>query len=171
MSKKKKKQRSKSYSTTSAAPSNEGSSASEPMDSRRDVLRKLRNGGIAVAVLGGGGWFAVRDVQATIHEHDLSRIGNGIPTVVQIHDPNCLLCTALQKEARAAMENFEESDLQFLVANIRDAKGKKLASQHGVGHVTLLLFDKDGKRREIMRGSNDRSVLEPAFRQFLAQSS
>jgi len=31
------------------------------------------------------------------------------------------------------------------------------------------LFDGKGKRREIMRGSNDRAVLEPAFRQFVTQ--
>jgi len=135
------------------------------------VLRKFRNGGIAVAVLGGGGWLAIRDVQATIQEHDLSRIGNGVPTVVQVHDPNCSLCIALQKETRAAVEEFEDGEIQFLVANIRDARGQKLATEHGVGHVTLLLFDGKGRRREIMRGPNDRAILEPAFRQFLAQVS
>ena len=169
---KKKKQRSKSYNTKSSTPSKQQTSpAAEAGDSRRDVLRKFRNGGIAVAVLGGGGWLAVRDVQATIHEHDLTRIGNGIPTVVQIHDPNCGLCIALQKETRAAIGEFEDGEIQFLVANIRDERGRKLATQHSVGHVTLLLFDSEGNRREIMRGSNDRSVLEPAFRQFLAQHS
>jgi len=167
---KKKKQRSKSYSTKSAAPSKQASPAVEAGSSRRDMLRKFRNGGIAVAVLGGGGWFAVRDVQATIQEHDLSRIGNGVPTVVQIHDPNCSQCIALQKEARAAIEAFEDDTIQFLVANIRDARGQKLATEHGVGHVTLLLFDAKGKRQEIMRGSNDRVVLESAFRQFLAKT-
>jgi len=89
--------------------------------------------------------------------------------VVQIHDPNCSLCLALQKETRAAIKEFDDGEIQFLVANIRDARGKKLATEHGVGHVTLLLFDGKGKRREIMRGSNDRAVLEPAFRQFVTQ--
>ena len=168
---KKKKQRSKSYNTKSGAASKKTEVVVDAEESRRDVLRKFRNGGIAVAVLGGGGWLAVRDVQATIQEHDLSRIGNGVPTVVQIHDPNCGLCIALQKETRAAIEEFDDGEIQFLVANIRDARGRKLASEHGVGHVTLLLFDGKGKRREIMRGSNDRAVLEPAFRQFLAQTS
>ncbi len=168
---KKKKQRSKRYNTTSAAPSKQENRVEEAGSSRRDVLRKLRNGGIAVAVLGGGGWFAVRDVQATIREHDLSRIGNGTPSVVQIHDPNCSICIALQKESRAAVENIEGGGLQFLVANIRDAKGKKLATQNGVGHITLLLFDGKGKRQEILRGPNDRDTLESTFRQFLAKTS
>ena len=167
---KKKKQRSKSYSTKSAAPSKQSNPAVEAGSSRRDMLRKFRNGGIAAAVLGVGGWFAVQDVQATIQEHDLSRIGNGVPTVVQIHDPSCSLCIALQKETRAAVGEFEDDQIQFLVANIQDSRGKKLATDHGVGHVTLLLFDGKGNRKEIMRGSNDRAVLESAFRQFLANT-
>jgi len=163
---KKQKRRAKSYDT--AASKSAPAKTAEPT-TRRDTLRKIRNGGIALAGLGGGGWVAVQDVQATIQEHDLTRIGNGVPTVVQIHDPNCSLCLALQKETRAAIKEFDDGEIQFLVANIRDARGKKLATEHGVGHVTLLLFDGKGKRREIMRGSNDRAVLEPAFRQFVTQ--
>lgn len=111
----------------------------------------------------------MEDVQATVREHDLSRIGNGIPTIVQIHDPNCSICAALQKETRAAVDGFDDGELQFLVANIKDARGRKLASDHGVPHVTLLLFDGEGKRRDILRGPNDRSVLKPAFREFVKQ--
>jgi len=136
---------------------------------RRDGLLRYRNRAIGLSVIAVGGWFVVKDVQATVREHDLNRIGNGVPTVVQIHDPNCSVCAALQKEARAAMSGFEETELQFLVANIRDARGSRLAAEHGVPHVTLLLFDGDGQRREILRGPNDRSVLEPAFRQFARQ--
>ncbi len=134
---------------------------------RRDILRRYRNRAIAVAVVGTAGWFIANDVQATAREHDLTRIGNGIPTVVQIHDPNCAICAALQKEARAAIGDFEEGDLQFLVANLRDERGRKLAADNSVGHVTLLLFDGDGKRRDILRGSRDRTELEPVFRRFV----
>ena len=165
---KKQKKRTKNYSTaTSAAEA--AAAAKEPL-TRRDVLRRYRNRGIGLAVVGVAGWFVVEDVQATVREHDLTRIGNGVPTVVQIHDPNCSICAALQKETRAAVKGFDESELQFLVANIKDARGSKLAADHGVPHVTLLLFDGDGKRRQILRGPNDRSVLEPRFRQFVKQA-
>jgi len=164
---KKQKKRSKRYDTASPVPQND-SAKNEPL-SRRDVLRRYRNRGICVAVAGAAGWFVVQDVQATVHEHDLTRIGNGIPTVVQIHDPNCSVCAALQKETRAAMKDFEDAELQFLVANIKDARGKKLAAEHGVPHVTLLLFDGAGQRHQILRGSNDRSVLAPTFRRFVKQ--
>ena len=133
---------------------------------RRDLFRTFRNGGIAAALLGGGGWLVVRDVQATIAEHDLSRIGNGIPTIVQIHDPQCSQCIQLQKNTRSALEGFPDNDLQFLVANIKDARGRRLATEHSVGHVTLILFDADGKRRDILRGPSTIQSLEERFRRF-----
>jgi len=131
---------------------------------RRAFLRKLRNGGIAAVVIGGGGWFGVRDVQTTMREHDLSRIGNGMPTVVQIHDPQCPTCVALQREVRDAVCEVGEAKLQFLVANIRTAKGRELADRHGVGHVTLLLLDGDGQRQRILTGPRKRDQLAGAFR-------
>ena len=121
-------------------------------------------------LLGGGGWLVVRDVQATIAEHDLSRIGNGIPTIVQIHDPQCSQCIQLQKNTRSALEGFPDNDLQFLVANIKDARGRRLATEHSVGHVTLILFDADGKRRDILRGPNTIQSLEERFRRFHKES-
>lgn len=137
--------------------------------SRRTVLRKLRNGGIAALLISGGGWFVVRDVQATMREHDLSRIGNGTPTVVQIHDPECPRCVALQREARDAICEVGEANLQFLVANIQTAKGRKLANAHGVGNVTLLLLDGSGRRQGILAGSRRREELADLFRGHVAR--
>jgi len=137
--------------------------------SRRAFLRKLRNGGIAALILGGGGWFGVRDVQATMRERDLTRIGNGMPTVVQIHDPQCPTCIALQREARDAVCEVGEARLQFLVANIRTAEGRDLARRHRVGHVTLLLLDGSGRRQSILTGPRKRDQLAGAFRDHVAR--
>lgn len=137
---------------------------------RRDFLRKMSSRGLIVAAVGGAGWFLVEEVRATIREEDLSRIGNGIPAVVQIHDPQCPRCAALQREAREALAEFDEGELQYLVANIRSAKGRKLANAHGVGHITLLLFDGDGQRRDVLVGPNTAENLEHAFRGHLARS-
>ncbi len=164
---KKQKKRAKGYSTTSSVPKNKTEEA-KPV-TRRDVLRRYGYRAAAVAAISVGGWFLVQDVQATAREHDLTRIGNGVPSIVQIHDPNCSVCAALQKEARAAIKDFEEDELQFLVANIKDARGSKLAADNGVPHITLLFFDGKGRRHEIMRGPQDRSILKPAFRQFVNQ--
>ena len=134
---------------------------------RRDFLGKLRNGAFLIAAVGAVGWYVVSEVRAGIDEADLTKIGNGIPTVVQIHDPQCPVCQALQKEARTALEAFEDGELQYLVANIRQDKGRSLAAKHGVQHVTLLLFDGNGERKEILSGSNTADYLEEAFRRHL----
>lgn len=138
--------------------------------SRRDFLRKMGNRALVVAVVGGTGWYLVEEVRATIREEDLSRIGNGIPAVVQIHDPQCPRCAALQRETREAMEQFDDSELQYLVANIRSAKGRQLAGAHGVGHITLLLFDGKGERLDVLVGPNTSANLVHAFRRHLTRS-
>ena len=139
-----------------------------PGPSRRSVLLKLRNGAIAVAIISGAGWVTTSHVSAVLDEHDLSRIGNGTPVVVQIHDPQCALCVALQREARSALSDFKDDELQFVVANIKTTGGSRLAARHGVGHVTLLLFDGNGKVRSVLAGSNNRAFLRTAFTNHLA---
>ncbi len=135
--------------------------------SRRDLISNLGMLAGGIAVLGAGGWYVIGDVQAGIREADLSRIGNGRPAVVQIHDPQCTSCLALQKEARAALDSIDHDRLQYVVANIRQPDGRRLADAHGVGHVTLLLFDGAGRRREVLQGNYSAAALEEAFRAHL----
>ena len=139
--------------------------------SRREFLATLSNAGLIVAASGGVGWYLIDEVCATTRENDLTRIGNGIPAVVQIHDPECPRCRALQKEARDAMSGFNENELQYLVANIRLTKGRQLATKHGVGHITLLLFDGKGNRRGVLVGQNTSDYLEDAFRDHVTRVS
>ena len=49
--------------------------------------------------------------------YDLSVIGNGTPTVVQIHDQNCRLCRQLKTNLDSVKSDFKE-DIQFKTANI-----------------------------------------------------
>jgi hypothetical protein len=135
--------------------------------SRREFFATLSNAALVTAATGGVGWYFIDEVCATTREHDLTRIGNGIPAVVQIHDPECSHCRALQSETRDALSNFKENELQYLVANIRLDKGRQLANTHGVGHVTLLLFDGKGNRRRILAGQNTSDFLVGAFRSHL----
>ena len=141
--------------------------AKVPMPSRRHILQKVRSIGLGAAVVASGGWFFIRDVQATMRENDLSRIGNGVVTVVQIHDPQCPLCQTLQRESRAAVCDIGSDKLQFLVADIRTEAGRKFARIHNVRHVTLLLLDGDGRRHAILTGPNKRDHLEGVFRRHL----
>lgn len=165
-----KRQKTKAKPTAKAAkktPSAPTTTTPAPR-SRRDVLRSARNYGIAAAVLGGGGWYLATDVYASFGEHDLTRIGDGVPAVVQIHDPGCPICRRLQREARAAMTAFDDGALRYVVADITTPEGRRLAGVHDVGHATLLLFDGAGQRRSVLRGEADRALLEDAFRRHVA---
>jgi len=88
------------------------------------------------SVVAGIGLFSVNAVQATVAEHDLTRVGTGTPTIVQIHDPQCSLCTALQRETRRALRDLPEGALTYLIANIRNEDGAAFANRHGQPHVT-----------------------------------
>lgn len=157
--KKKTKSRPRQKTNQTAAP------APKAVDrNRRAALTRLRNWGILCVVAGAGAWYLVQDVTATIAEHDLSRIGNGVPSVVQIHDQSCSSCLALQREARDAMREFDDGELQYLVADLKSPAGKNLAATHGVSHVTLLLFDGEGQRRKILAGPNTSEILGHYFR-------
>ena len=82
--------------------------------------------------------------------------------VVQTQDSQCLQCVALQKEVREAASEFKDDESQFVVANIRSEKGRRLGNEHRVGHVTLLLFDGNGKRRRrTIVGPNASAYLPP----------
>ena len=95
------------------------SKAAKTKLTRRDFFEKVGYVTLGAAVVGGGSWFFVEEVRATIRETDLSLIGNGVPAIVQIHDPQCPLCVTLQRESRDALCEIEGSQLQLLVANIR----------------------------------------------------
>ena len=141
--------------------------AAGPETSRRRFLGLMKTGAIGVAAVGGLGWLVRDQFMATAAEYDLTRIGQGTPKVVQIHDPQCPSCAALQREARAAVETFDEDEICLLVANIRTAKGSAFAASHGVGHVTLLLFDGAGRRVAVLEGRRQRDELMQRFKQIV----
>lgn len=159
---KRQKKKSQKLPTRQAVPKTNAAATEQGLD-RRAFFGKVRNLALYGAIGGGVAWYFVKEVDAAICEGDLSRIGNGVPTVVQVHDPQCPRCVALQKEAREAVSSFEDGELQFLVANIRTEEGRRLANKHRVGHVTLLLLDGAGKRRRTIVGPNTSDYLERQF--------
>ncbi|MEM1074804.1 MAG: hypothetical protein AAF665_05270 [Pseudomonadota bacterium] len=139
--------------------------SSNPTDkqTRRDVLKIARNGALGLAAVGGAGYWALGSFRAYAAEHDLTRLGKGAPAIVQVHDPQCPTCTALQKQTRAALKAFGDCGLVYLVADIKTDDGAELAAQHGVPHVTLLFFDGQGELLNTVHGLHTRAQLEPMF--------
>jgi len=131
----------------------------EPKITRRNMLGLARNGAIGAVVLAGVGYVGTRMYRSYTDEHDLTRIGKGKPVVVQVHDPQCPTCTALQREVRKAMKQFGECDVIYLVADIKQVEGAAFAAVHNVPHVTLVLMDGTGEVTQILRGMRHREEL------------
>lgn len=154
MAKAKKKQRSKQKKKAATA-------VAEP--TRRDALKLLRNGGIGAVAVGGVGWWVVSGVQAVAAEQDLSRVGQGKPAVVQIHDPQCALCTELQRQARKALKDINDDNLLYLVASTRTDDGAAFAAGLGLSHVTLVLMNGDGQVEDVLQGVRQSDELKVHF--------
>ncbi|WP_371224899.1 hypothetical protein [Roseovarius sp. 2305UL8-3] len=138
-----------------------------PPVSRRDAMTRIAWVGVGgAAVLGVGGAFAI-DFRNKMAEGDLTRIGQGVPTIVQIHDPTCSLCRELQRETRAALKQFDDEAVTYLVANIQNIDGADFQAQMGLPNVSLVLFDGDGTRVSYVQGVTPRDELEQTFRRQL----
>ena len=132
---------------------------------RREVLRTALIGGGALLALGGAGTAFAIDFRNKLAEQDLTAIGNGKPTIVQVHDPSCALCTSLQKATRRALRSFEDGSINFRVANITTQAGSTFQGQQGLPHVTLALFDADGRRVQVVRGVQSPEFLVQTFKE------
>ncbi len=134
---------------------------------RRSALGRIgiyAVGGIVLA--GGAGAFAM-DFRKKLNEQDLSAIGQGTPVIVQIHDPQCSLCTSLQKNTRKALRAFDEDGVVYRVANIKTEAGAAFQARAGLPHVSLVLFDGAGERVHVVQGVTPVAELIDTFRRRL----
>ncbi|WP_424968741.1 hypothetical protein [Dinoroseobacter sp. S375] len=145
--------------------------AAPEMPTRRETLRTFRNGALGALVLGGIGVFSVNAVRATIAEQDLSVIGTGLPTIVQIHDPQCTLCIELQRETRKALEGLDSDMVAYRIASIRTPDGTAFAHRHGQSHVTLVLLEGAGAVQQILQGVRPADELRGHFDALIARDA
>ncbi len=150
------------------------SSASKPprrtAPRRRAMLGTLALYGAGAAVVLGGGGALAMDFRNTLSEADLSKVGNGLPTIVQIHDPRCSLCRALQKETRQALKECDTDDTQYLVANIATAECTSVQTRIGLPHVTLVLFDGAGTYLHTIQGVTPSETIKADRTRFPARA-
>lgn len=141
-----------------------GLPAQQPVKAdRRSVLSMLGTLGGGALVVGGLGFWGVRTVQASLAERDLTIVGQGVPTIVQVHDTQCPTCIALQREARVALKQLNVDQLVYRIADIKTEDGLAFSSRFGAVHSTLLFFDADGQLTQRLVGPNDRHTLARAF--------
>lgn len=95
-------------------------------------------------------------------------VGTGTASVVQIHDPSCAMCRSLQKQARAALRDCDDAEArQYLVANIASAEGAAFAGRMGLPHVTLALFDADGRHVHTISGVTPSAEIKADISRYL----
>lgn len=125
-------------------------------------LRRLRGWGITlvvIAAIGGVAWF----YQAQHADmRDISVVGNGTPTVVQLFDQNCVTCRQLDKNAKAAMRSFGD-ELQFRIVNLNVPSGQAFAQRYNGGQTTLLYFDGNGRHVTTVTGVQSSADLRESF--------
>ena len=171
MAKKRRTPPSKQQIAASQAQQAAAEAARAKVESRRAFLARLRNLAIAVPVLGLAGYYTLRTVQAGAAETDLTRIGQGIPTIVQIHDPQCGDCQVLEGQIRSILSDYDDTDVTYLVAYLTGTEGQAFAGRYGVGRVTLVLLDGAGTLVHIIRGPIEKEALRQAIAGYLATSS
>ena len=113
---------------------------------------------LTLLLLIGAVWVFWQQQHIAGQEYDLSRIGRGRPAVVQVHDPTCSACRQLQRSIAGLRDEFAE-EIDFLVADLSEPEGQAFARTHGVGSVTLVFFDADGRSLGVLEGLQDSNYL------------
>lgn len=114
---------------------------------RRRSLAKL---GLA-AMLVVPGYVALSAYNKNLEmQRDLSVIGQGLPTLVQVHDETCPKCRKLLSSVNAVITEFP--DMGFKIADLKSTAGKKFSVKHQVSKVTLMYFDSAGKKIDVVSG-------------------
>lgn len=129
---------------------------------RRD-RRLLIRGGLALAVAIPLAAIGVMQYERRASaRRDLSVIGNGKPTVVQVFDYGCAECRQLRDNVAPLQREFAEQ-VQFRLAVRSQADGGILASRYNAGHITLLMFGPDGQLRNTLTGVQDTATIRTAI--------
>jgi hypothetical protein len=89
---------------------------------------------------------------------DLSRIGQGRPAVVLIHDKEAVASMELMTMLNDIRSDYEDR-LEFLAIDVVTEDGRRFAQSQGLGSSLLVLFDGTGNRVGIVDGIRDPAVL------------
>ena len=133
--------------------------------SRRWPRRRVLFGVILLAGAAAAAFGIARYTGVDARRHDLSAVGNGTPTVVQIHDPSCPVCRELRSNVLSAAGDFSEDTLQIRFADLHTDEGRSFALRHGHTSVTLLFIDGDGNVRDVQSGVRHVDALRHSFEQ------
>ncbi|MBX2870250.1 MAG: thioredoxin family protein [Acidiferrobacterales bacterium] len=98
--------------------------------------------------------------------HDLSVIGQGIPAIIQVHDPKCPKCKKLMENTKVALRDYDDKFV-FKIADITTGAGRSLQRDHDARIISLLIFNGRGELKRRISGVKDPDVLDIEFDDFL----
>lgn len=100
---------------------------------------------------------------------DLSVIGDGVPVVVQVHDPSCPSCRKLKSNAESALARVK-GKIHYRIADLHTGEGRSMANKYHARKVTLLTFDGDGEFLNRHVGIRSVDSLESVFNRLIKQN-
>ena len=143
---------------TTRPPKKSGRSKAKGMD----AATMTRRGFLGLAVLSIPAIWLGMEWRSSEARADISVIGEGVPVIVQVHDPGCPTCRRLLRNVESAYPEFSDS-LEFRIVDINASEGRRFAQDHDVSHVTLVLFDGSGEVHRILEGVQSTDELRRAF--------
>ncbi|GAB6091146.1 thioredoxin family protein [Spirochaeta dissipatitropha] len=125
---------------------------------------------VAVGMISAASAIALASNRNSRRHYDLTRVGQGIPAVVQVHDTTCPVCTELRSNISRIENDFDDSDLLVLIADVDKEEGLNFAArftQHR--RVTLLYFDPVGNLVDVQSGLQQPDELRSRFENHIDQ--
>ncbi len=139
-------------------------SAAEQQSAKRYLKKRAAIGStvMTLVVLVGALLTFWQEHRTEQQEMDLSRIGQGLPSVVQAFDPTCTSCRQLRRMVEQLRPEFEEQ-MVFLMVDLSTPAGAAFAETNQVGSVTLVFFDATGERIGVLEGLQEADYLWRVF--------
>lgn len=99
------------------------------------------------------------------YKTDLAAIGKGQPCVVLVFDKETVQNQELMNTLNSLRKPYEQRGVEFLVASMDTADGKRFAQRHGVSSATLMVFDASGKAVRVLYGRQSTGTIRRAIDQ------
>ncbi|TVR74406.1 MAG: thioredoxin family protein [Spirochaetaceae bacterium] len=135
---------------------------------RKRTLAAVKVGIIALVLLTGAVVALSAYNQRLERAYDLSVVGQGVPVVVQVHDPDCPFCVELRRNVESITGEFDSRELLIRYAELPTSEGAAFARLYGAERVTLLFFDAQGELKAHQAGVQEPEQLRRTFRRLAA---
>lgn len=139
------------------------------MPTSRQAGSALRSGLITIAIIA-----ILIGLAATLlprgFSDDVSRIGQGRPAAVLVHDKESVLSFELMTLLGDVRGDYEDR-VEFLAVDAATDRGRQFMRDHNVNEGVLVLFAADGRRAAVLGNIRDEATLRATLARHLGLSS